>query len=271
MKVFVRFSLCLLLLSGCSTMVNRTTQEMTIETPGAPGALCYLKSPGYYDRIWTPDTLTIQKTKGPLKIRCMAPGNMEKTVEITPKIVDTMYLNALTGYAAGALYDYETGAMFKYPEKVVIDFTDTIPQRMPEPDYQALLDRDPDLGGMEEFRPGKAALQRDSNRAVQPLHSRQSQGSIFSSPAAQTSTAAANEEALPSSSIAPEALDPSSSGSDQGASVSGTIGQIMNPQSSYSRTEDLLRAPVSGFAGGHANIEEGGSQGSTPVPLYTAQ
>lgn len=170
----------ILAIAGCSTMVNRATQEITIETPGASGALCFLERPGYSSRVWAPKTVRLTKSKYDLSVRCIAPGNREKVEIVKPELPDSFFLNVANGLVPGALIDHETGAMFSLPEKVVVDFTTMQPKSMPPPDYQEVLDQNPDIAVMEEFRPGKSALQRDRNRPVSELQPRRSDGELYS-------------------------------------------------------------------------------------------
>lgn len=161
-----------LALSGCSTMVNRATQEITIETPGTEGAICFIERPGYRSRVWTPKTIRINKSRYPLQVNCIAQGNREKTVVVEPVLPDSFYLNVFNGLAMGALIDYETGSMFTLPDKIVVDFTDMKPKPMPLPSYQRVIDDNPDIARTEAFKPGKSMLERDRNRVIPDLQPR---------------------------------------------------------------------------------------------------
>lgn len=168
------------LLTGCSSVVDRATQDVTVETPGAAGAQCLMEWSGHRMRIWTPKTVKITKDEGPMTVTCLAPGNREKKVVIEPITPSSYSYNFLTGFLPGALYDRDTGAMWLYPEKIVVDFTGMPVQQMPKPDYQELLDANPGLAGMEEFRPGRAALQRDKDYVAPELQPRRPDSEIFS-------------------------------------------------------------------------------------------
>lgn len=200
-------ALALLTTAGCSTVINRSTQEVTIETPGTGGAICVLETEGYRYRVWAPKTIRIQKSEDPLEVTCRAPGNREKKVVIDPKIPGSFALNALHGFAPGALYDYETGAMFGLPEKIVVDFTDMLPVAMPLPDYQDVISQNPELVNVEEFRPGIPALQSDRGRGPVPLSPRQTTGDLFARTGAANTGAGAQTAASSAVSSAPASAD----------------------------------------------------------------
>ncbi len=170
--------LALLLLAGCSTIMDRSTQDITIETPGASGALCILHREGYRDRIWAPRTVRVQKADEPLRITCRAPGNREKTLVIEPTISPNARKNAINGLI-GMAYDYETSAMFLLPEKVVVDFTAMKPTSMPKPDYQEVLDANPDILRLEQFFPGAAAMNQDKTYRQPVLEPRKMESDFF--------------------------------------------------------------------------------------------
>lgn len=177
-----RFSViaAVLMLSACSTVTDGATQEVAIETPGTSGAVCVLERPGHRMRVWAPKTVRITKSSGPMTVTCRAPGNREKTVVVDPEIADTFMLNIFNGFVPGALADNNTGAMYSYPDKIAVDFSGMPPERMEKPDYQRVLDENPDIFDMEEFRPGTPALQRDRNYVSPVLQPRRTDEELFS-------------------------------------------------------------------------------------------
>lgn len=149
------------LLSSCSTALDKTYQEITVETPGAMEALCTLENRDFKYVVRAPKTLTITKSVKPLNVSCIAPGNREKTIIVTPKVSDAAFLNVGNGIVPGTFIDYKTAALYSFPDVISVDFTDVPAKRMPLPAYQQLLNDNPMLVELEEFRPGRSALQRD--------------------------------------------------------------------------------------------------------------
>ncbi|MCB9988956.1 MAG: hypothetical protein H6868_06430 [Rhodospirillales bacterium] len=158
---FSVLSLSVLLLSACSTVIDKSQQEVTVETPGAHEALCTLENRDLKYKIRAPKTLTITKSKKPFKLRCLAAGNRVKEVVVEPTINENSLRMNVANAGIGALVDYETAAMYQFPDTVVVDFTDIPATPMPLPAYQKFLNENPSVMGMEEFRPGRSALQRD--------------------------------------------------------------------------------------------------------------
>lgn len=205
-------------LSGCARVIEGSSQSMTIETPGANGATCFIENQEFRYKIYAPQTIRITRSYYPFDVRCLAPGNRQKTVTVAPKIQEATYMNAANGFIPGMLVDYNTRSFYKFPELVIVDFTDMAPRQMPAPHHDKLLKENPHLRGMEEFRPGLPALQRDAYDEAQPLRPRVMPGA---------------ESAPAPSAVTPEPLDyapmplPPASGARNGDAESLT--RQMNP------------------------------------------
>jgi len=105
------------------------------------------------------------------------PGNRKKTITVAVLASESMFYNVFNGLVPGLLYDHNSGAMFKYPDLIEVDFTDVPSKVRPLPAYQRLLRENPMLAEVEEFRSGASALQRDRDWPVQRLKKR-----VFTSP-----------------------------------------------------------------------------------------
>lgn len=156
-------------IAACATIEENTTQELTIEIVGTGKAMCDLNQPGYRYRVHAPGTVRIQKTPDPLQIKCDAPGNRTIRTVLTPALSEKVAY----GLIPGAAWDYASGAAHKYPDHIVIDYSDMPPRPYDEPDYQKVLRRNPHIAGMEEFRPGVPALQSDIGQPVPTLQPRE--------------------------------------------------------------------------------------------------
>lgn len=241
-----------LLLTACSTIIDRATQEMRVETIGAEGAMCYLERPGMKQKVYPPQTIRLTKTNDDITVRCFALGNREKTIIVEARMSATVMLNISNGFILGALYDYDTGALFKYPDIVRVDFSNTVVKAMPLPDYQKMLAENPMIMDMEEFRPGKSALQRDRYMETQILGK--------------------TERALAAEAGGNNGFSDTESSSEGEAAIV--------PQASSSSAEDLTRRMNPSVFGGGSEVGQGaavptgsmyGTSGhtvSSPVPLY---
>lgn len=166
-----RYALAALLLASCSTVIDGQIQDVTVETQGAKNTLCYMQNKDFSFRFYPPQTLKVTKSDDPYTIRCLAPGNREQTVRIEQDITDSTYYNVIN-VGTGAIVDHLSSAMYELPPKIVINFEGVQPSAYPQPAYNEFYDRHPELKGMEEFRPGQAALQRDAGTVTPELPKR---------------------------------------------------------------------------------------------------
>ncbi len=210
----------LLLLSACSTVIDKSQQEITIETPGAQEALCMLENRDMKYKVRAPDTIMITKTQKPINVRCLAPGNREKTIVLEPEISENAIGNIATGVLPGLFVDYETASMYKFPEVVSVDFTDVPAKRMPLPAYQQLLNENPMLMEMEEFRPGRSALQRDRYQQTPTLQRIDREGALIEQTSEMTDVTGGTFTVQ----------DSSASSSSQSQSTAESLTHSMNPQ-----------------------------------------
>lgn len=172
--MFPRFAILILALfiAGCSTAIEGAHEEVTMTTPGVTGARCQVENEYFRYIINPPRTFKLERTSQPYKISCLAPGNRLKMITIKPGFEETAFWNALNGVAPGFSVDAASGALFAYESNIVIDFRGSKPSPMPLPDYQIMFQENPLLKGMEEFRPGIPALQRDENTTISPMQPR---------------------------------------------------------------------------------------------------
>ncbi len=111
-----------LMISACSSVMETPNQKIEFTTPGAINAYCDVVVGGTTYQVYPPQEITVLKSRKPMTLNCRAPGNRDKSIVIESRVANTTFANVLNG-GAGAFYDYGTGAMFKYPDKVFIDFS----------------------------------------------------------------------------------------------------------------------------------------------------
>ncbi|QQG35591.1 MAG: hypothetical protein HYS17_08675 [Micavibrio aeruginosavorus] len=168
----LRYAAVAFLLASCSTLVDGQIQDVTIETQGAKNTLCYMQNRDFSFRFYPPQTLKVTKSPDPYTIRCLAPGNREKTVVVEPKTPDSTFFN-ISNAGTGVAVDHLSAAMYELPDKIVISFEGMQPQSYPQPPYNEFFDDHPELKGVEEFRPGQPALMRDGGTTVPGLTKRE--------------------------------------------------------------------------------------------------
>ena len=172
--MFSRFSVFLAvpLLFGCAYALESTVQDLTIETPGAKDAICYAYVDGFRHRFHTPETLSIRKAHKDLIIDCLAPGNRRKGVTIPPEITKLMVTNISNGFVPGAAWDIVSGAAFKFPGVLEIDFTGIPVSAEQLPAHNNPDIRQPEDYDLEEFLPGDPRLNSDRYIKSVPLEKR---------------------------------------------------------------------------------------------------
>jgi len=61
-----------ILLTGCSTIVKGTQQQVSVATPGVQDAMCTLSSPAVGTRtVQTPGTVVLPKSKHDVAVSCV--------------------------------------------------------------------------------------------------------------------------------------------------------------------------------------------------------
>jgi len=150
-------------LASCAYIDDKSIQDITIYTPGAEDAVCNMYIEGVRYRAHPPQTISIFNSSEDLVIDCMAPGNRRQKLEIPSRRADSAHRNIAT-LGVGYAWDYASGALFKYPDTIEINFIDE-PIGKPLIPAQNNPDiRQPEDYALEEFKPGQPRLNSDKYR-----------------------------------------------------------------------------------------------------------
>jgi len=121
MKSLIAVLLCSVLLPGCATILEGTSQSVTVATDPS-GSDCVLERKG--TRIGqvnpTPGSIHIDKSKDDLSISCKRPGYQAATIVHSSKFQGTTFGNILLGGLVGIIADASSGANFSYPPDVKV-------------------------------------------------------------------------------------------------------------------------------------------------------
>ncbi len=126
--------LSLAALSGCATLVNGTSQTVTVSTT-PPGASCTLDRMG--TRIGaistTPGSIRLDKSKNDLSVTCSKEGYQSATVAHAPSFGAATVGNIILGLSApiGALVDAASGANYSYPDDIRLEMAAAAPSSPP--------------------------------------------------------------------------------------------------------------------------------------------
>lgn len=229
----------LLLLPACGSTMDGQSQEITLLTPGAIEADCYLENPDYKYRARTGETVRIMKSKHDLNVHCYAPGNREKSIVVEREITDWAIGNVATGIVPGVAYDHFSRGLYRYPDEIRVDFTTEIAKDYPLPSYHSPDIQNPWSQKIEYMGPGTAMLEKDKQSLPTPVQKRDENDLLFSnpflnelsnrSPSSMTDMAPIGTGAAPSASSAPPtagvAVAPSKAGT-----TAEDLTRSMNPQ-----------------------------------------
>ena len=153
-------ALSILTLGACAYAIDDSIQNVKVVTPGANNAACLVYVEGLKYKVKPPQTINIFKSKEDLVVDCMAPGNRRKVLNIPAGIETSTAWNAVNA-GAGLPWDYASGALFRYPDVIEVDFTDIPVTDPPWPDHNAPDIRQPESYDLEEFSPGSPRMNAD--------------------------------------------------------------------------------------------------------------
>jgi len=101
--------------SGCATIVKGTTQQISLNTPGAPGAQCTLVSEGIGTKtVTTPATLVLDKSQHNVAVTCKKQCFQDGVGIISSSTEGMAAGNIIAGGVVGLGIDAASGAMNKY-------------------------------------------------------------------------------------------------------------------------------------------------------------
>ena len=152
------------LLSSCAYTMNKSVQEVRVETPGTKGAKCFVSANGVRHVVHPPNSIHLTKGQDDLAVRCLAPGNREREVFVKPTIeTSTFFAGPIIPATLG--WDYTSGALYKYPDLVTVDFTHMPVRPQPMPMHNHYDVKQPEEYDREEYIPSRPVLNSDKYNA----------------------------------------------------------------------------------------------------------
>lgn len=111
----------LLALQGCASIVSGSTQVVSVDTPGCPGARCELSNDkGKYFVTSTPGTVTLGRSYNNLQVTCTRDGASSDPLSVASATKGMAFGNILFGGVIGAGVDVSTGAAYDYPQLITV-------------------------------------------------------------------------------------------------------------------------------------------------------
>lgn len=120
LRGFIVFG-ALVILTGCATIVKGTSQTVSLDTPGAPGAECVLTSSSVGSKaVTTPATINLEKGSQNITVRCTKRCYQPATGVIASNLEAMAAGNIIAGGPIGLGIDAASGALNKYSSNTQI-------------------------------------------------------------------------------------------------------------------------------------------------------
>lgn len=124
-------------LTGCASIVNGTTQVVSVETRDASGpvtgASCKMENDKGVFYVTTPGTVSVRRAYADMVVRCEKAGLPVGIASIKSSTKGMVAGNLIFGGVIGAGVDVASGAAYDYPPLMQILMGDTGPATMPVP------------------------------------------------------------------------------------------------------------------------------------------
>jgi hypothetical protein len=127
-------------MSGCASIVRGQSQTIAITTPPTTGANCQLTSAQGNWSVLSPGTVTVQRSKENVTIRCNKAGWQEGFSSIPSNFEGWTVGNIILGGVIGLGVDAATGAINQYPNAFQVPMTPlpgtptaAVPTQQPRP------------------------------------------------------------------------------------------------------------------------------------------
>ena len=116
--------LALLLLPGCATVIDGTTQTLTVRTAPVGAACSVLRGADVVGTIpATPGTILLHRERPDLTVVCDKPG-WERSVTVIPsRFTGVTAGNLFVGGLVGVVVDEATRANYRYDQDEIIQLT----------------------------------------------------------------------------------------------------------------------------------------------------
>jgi len=111
-------------LGACSSIANGKNQAVTFSTGAVEGAECMItggRDGAVRQTVVTPDTVQVRRAKAAIDVECNKDGYKTAARRVESKMEGTTGGNVVAGGFIGLGVDAMTGAMFKYPDTILLE------------------------------------------------------------------------------------------------------------------------------------------------------
>ncbi len=102
-------------LSACASIIKGSTAAINVTSPPVTGANCVLSSGQGNWQLTTPASVTVERSKEDIQVRCTKDGYQDATAIIPSNFEGWTVGNLIFGGIIGVGVDAATGAMNDYP------------------------------------------------------------------------------------------------------------------------------------------------------------
>jgi hypothetical protein len=120
-------------LSGCATIIQGTTQSVSVATAPEQGAQCTLKNSEGTWYVTTPGTTTVHKTKNDMTVDCTKAGFSDGHTVAASHFGGTTAANVIAGGIIGIGIDAASGANYYYDSPINVTLGQSEPAPAPQP------------------------------------------------------------------------------------------------------------------------------------------
>ena len=113
--------------SGCATIVDGSSQSVSVTTTPAQGAACTLTNSEGSWFLTSPGSVQVHKTKNDLTVTCTKDGYQPGSQVAVSKFGGATFGNIVAGGGIGAIVDAASGANYYYDSPI------TVPLGEPKP------------------------------------------------------------------------------------------------------------------------------------------
>ncbi|MCZ6523422.1 MAG: SPOR domain-containing protein [Alphaproteobacteria bacterium] len=106
-------------LGGCATIIEGTSRNVAVSTPGVEGASCTANSRGISYHVVTPGTIRVGKSMNDVRVVCEKTGYQDGTATLVPSFEPWTVVSLLFGLI-GIGVDVVSGAWMDYPDSISI-------------------------------------------------------------------------------------------------------------------------------------------------------
>jgi hypothetical protein len=107
-------------LSGCATVVDGSTQSVSVSTAPVQGAACTLTNSEGTWFVTSPGNAVVHKTKNDLAVTCKKDGFQSGSQVAVSKFGGATFGNIVLGGGIGAVVDAASGANYYYDSPLVV-------------------------------------------------------------------------------------------------------------------------------------------------------